>query len=87
MSIDAISMGEYERTRDRLIEAEAQIAALEARLKAAEWQPITPENLPKVGDEVAHWWELGQCWLVREWSSGDGVGKETLFRAISAPPK
>lgn len=28
------------------------VAQLEARLAALDWRPITPESLPKVGDEV-----------------------------------
>ena len=32
--------------------AKQRIAELEKQLAALQWQPITPENLPKVGDEV-----------------------------------
>ena len=32
--------------------AKRRITTLESQLAALQWQPITPENLPKVGDEV-----------------------------------
>jgi hypothetical protein len=32
--------------------AQETIAALERKLGSLDWTPITPENLPKVGDEV-----------------------------------
>jgi hypothetical protein len=35
-----------------LRERDKRIAALEARLAACEWKPITPSYLPKYGDEV-----------------------------------
>jgi DNA-binding transcriptional MerR regulator len=38
--------------QERIAELEAQL--VEAR-KAAEWQPIDAEHLPKVGDEIGIW--------------------------------
>jgi hypothetical protein len=38
---------------EAFIDQKRRADALESQLKALEWQPITPENLPKVGDEVA----------------------------------
>jgi hypothetical protein len=46
--MDEIALGILEE----LNRAKKRIAELEAQLAVLDWTPITPENLPKVGDET-----------------------------------
>jgi hypothetical protein len=38
--------------RFKYADLERQLATAQATIEALQWTPITPENLPKVGDEV-----------------------------------
>lgn len=65
-----------------------RIRELEQQLAELQWQPITPENLPKVGDEAyssndGDFLEVHTCDLgtFQEWSN-EGW---THFRAINPP--
>jgi hypothetical protein len=72
---------------DTLVDLIERIASLEAQLEAFKWKPITPDSLPKVGDEVrdqvgtirdaAIWFHtLAEDWLANLWIE---------FRAIEVP--
>ena len=54
---------------------------LEAENRSLKWREITERDRPKTGDEVGHWWELGQM------SSATGIqnGRGLLGR-LSLPP-
>lgn len=47
-----IGHSDSEHERCPLCRANDKVAALEAKLAALEWTEITPESLPKVGDEA-----------------------------------
>lgn len=65
-----------------------RIAELEAKLAACEWRPITPEDLPKVGDEVFTRYLEAHTIAPR---AEDGIWENcanrtwTHFRAINPP--
>lgn len=77
------------------------VEALRAQFAALDWQEITPENLPKVGDEVGGWFGVfNPEWEVRpfKWPTpssqslkpeiihdGCKVAGWTHFRPINAP--
>ena len=81
--------------------AEGYITALEAQLataqrerdesrRLAQWTPITPENLPKVGDEVLSVGEEGEAYLMAPWSDKDSFADLsrdgwTHYRPITPP--
>ena len=67
------------------MDADFLVECLLAHLAAFKWQPITAENLPKTGDEVGHYWELGKMWILREYETGEKIGKDTHFRPINPP--
>jgi len=78
-------------TKDERVAAlEAQLAEANRKLEALDWKPITPENLPKVGDEV---WQQGHDTYVvldknQMRSANDyGVWGWTHFRPINPPSK
>jgi hypothetical protein len=64
-------------------------------LSMTDWQVITPENLPKVGDEVLYFLDEGVPHpriphvyeLLAEWGTGHDTGKKRWFRPINAPPE
>jgi hypothetical protein len=73
-----------------------RIRELEQRLAVLDWRPITPENLPKVGDEVfnecepkdivravLHDWGVGYKLMCNDWRK-NGF---THFRAVNLPAK
>jgi hypothetical protein len=74
-----------------------RIRELERRLAATEWKEITPENLPKVGDEVwgpyTAYSGAARCYLqaitLLHQTSMEAmkIGGFTHFRPIAAPPE
>jgi hypothetical protein len=42
----------FDAVNNRIAELEREVGQLRARLKELEWREITPESLPKVGDEL-----------------------------------
>ena len=72
----------------------AEIATLEAQLaeakERAEWRPITPDSLPKVGDEVLRISDNGIVWVysaVKNYKSFDEAIAlmDTHYRPINPP--
>jgi hypothetical protein len=39
--------------KERIAALESELAECEARIEDLDWRPITPESVPKIGDEVA----------------------------------
>ena len=78
---------------------ERELATAQATIAAAQWTPITPDNLPKVGDEIARFPADPSVRLcqVQVWQVGENAGPEqpfafkwrlsewTHFRPISPP--
>lgn len=67
-----------------------RIRELEQRLAELDWRPITPENLPKVGDEIGGW--FGEECAVLEESAPVSYESYmhddwTHFRFINLPAK
>ena len=64
----------------------AQVAALEAQLKALDWTPISAENLPKVGDQVFDSGSYCAALVIEENKDTDWIGCGfDLFRPVNLP--
>ena len=76
---------------ERIATAEARVAELETQVAALQWTPITPDNLPKVEDEVRG--ENHKVLEVEEWHIGFFAGDARVWlqsgyshrRPIAAP--
>jgi len=96
--------GQYEIEEDMrkqryIADLERQLATAQATIAALQWTPITPDNLPKVGDELARFPGDPSVRLcqVQVWQVGENAGHEqpfsfrwrlsewTHFRPISPP--
>lgn len=66
-----------------------RIAELEARLASLSWTPITPGNLPKVGDEVYGRYSSGEHYVFictgKELPEAWAASICTHFRALNPP--
>ena len=77
----------------RIARAEAQVAELEAQLKALDWTPITAENLPKKGDILAKFRKtktgkpMGWCFTLDYWDNFNALRLRgwTHFRPNNPP--
>ena len=68
----------------------AQLQTAQDRLKALDWTPITPDNLPKVGDQTLHVTSrgviIGVSVTPKDWCLDDmSRGWKEYRRPLNAP--
>jgi hypothetical protein len=90
-----IMRGTIKISKANLIHAAGLPANIEEQLaearKAAGWTPITPENLPRKGDEVGYWSKSGEFVVCSIWNSRNLTYKQWKYegwkylRSINPP--